>query len=88
MKKYPIIYVKWEDHAGIEGYALLEDAQEVSVVENESVGFLIKEDKEKIIIVGSLAPKDGRDDRDKVLSVLMILKKNILEREELVRSNE
>ena len=82
MEKYPVVYVKWEDHwaedeSWITTKKLLKKHLDNEDVFIETVGYLIAE-TERSILVGLNVSSDGQIDGN-----IIIIKKNILERRNL-----
>jgi len=78
------VYVKWIDHAGLEDFVPLSVAKTVQLLENETLGFLISEDEEKIVLAGTYSRKqDLLEDHDRVSSVQVLAKKMIVEIKEI-----
>jgi hypothetical protein len=80
--KYPIIYVRWEDHwsedqAWTHAKKLRKKHDKEKVYIIETVGFLLNENKVSIMVALSIASDDMVDGN------IVILKKNILERKGL-----
>ena len=79
---YPIVYVKWEDHwAEDQSWTHIKKLQKkhrkTNVYIVESVGFLLQEEPDSIMLGLSVAA-DGMVDGN-----IVLMKKNILERKEL-----
>ena len=79
------VYVKWLDSAGQQGFVILDHAKILELAINESLGFLIHEDTEKIIIANTHCFKMDMDDREKLINIDVIAKKMILEMVEVAK---
>ncbi|MEK6877963.1 MAG: hypothetical protein AABY22_00065 [Nanoarchaeota archaeon] len=79
--KLPIIYIKWRDHCWISG-----NVQKIPDIKNakpyfmEEVGFLISEDKEKIVYSQCITEGfDGKKNNIDYDNVIIVLKTDVIE---------
>ena len=83
MKKVnlPIIYIKWKDHCWISG-----DVQKIPDIKNakpyfvEEIGFLISEDKEKVVYCQCITEGfDGKRNNVDYDNAIIVLKTDVIE---------
>ena len=78
-RDYDLVHLTWRDAAGNNSWHSLEEAKAAAPVNIHTVGWLVKEDKRTVTIVGSYCRDGGVHNRD------TIPKANITSKRILVR---
>jgi len=60
--KYPIVLVEWIDASSRSGWMSMEDALNCTVPLVYQIGFMIKKDEEKVVLISAWGPH--KDDTD------------------------
>lgn len=82
-KKFKIVKVKWKDARTYEGTYGFSEIKDFKLAETITIGYLINEDKERIVLCGYVFPSDEFDFQSGYRYIHLIPRSNIIKIEEL-----
>jgi hypothetical protein len=81
LPKFDILKVTWKDHNSHSGYLDLDSLHYLNVSTQQSVGYLVREDKEAVYLAETLCRASNKRDSKACDDIVIIIKKCILNRE-------
>lgn len=77
--KYPLVEVEWDDHSNYAGWKDIDDVKDLPTPSVASVGYLIYEDKKRIILGASIYVNEELEDYQNC-QTMIILKGTVTKR--------